>query len=451
MKINELLNKLNIQINVCFDIKNVTNDSRKCNENSLYISMYDEYLEDAVGKGIKVVVSDKYIKYHNLVVIYVKDVKSFYFKALKEFYGNYDSYIIGITGTCGKTTTVTLLYETLKLACKNTLLISSNGNFLYYDEKEEYLKTNNTTPNIEIIYELMNKYAFNYVIIEVSSQGLMSDRLEGINFDLAAFLNLSNEHLDYHGTISNYLAAKLKLFKNLKSSGIALVNFNSKYKEEILKLNIRTYSFGITQGDYQIDYLEGDLETMKVNLSGKWISSSLTGAYNAENISAVNAILNVINISNYYLEQCLISGFKVNGRLEIIKYHNNQIIVDFAHTEKEVEVLLKHLKRYCKNKLYIVIGCGGNRDKFKRPIIGRLSTIYGDYVIFTEDNSRNEKSIDIITDMTKDLITDNYIIIINRMDAVKMGISLLNDNDILVIVGMGTDDLKILNGVLTNE
>lgn len=453
MKLYDVLNKLNIKISekLDIDILKVTNDSRKCFENCLYINTNPSYLEEALSNGVKVVVSEKYISNQNIIVIYVKDINEFYYKALSAFYNVNHGFKIGVTGTCGKTTTVYLLYETLKLLHKNVLLISSNGNYIYFNHNETYYETINTTPNIEIIYELIDKHVYDYIIIEVSSQGLMNNRLKGIIFDMGCFLNLSIDHLDYHRTFSNYLNAKIKMFKMIKKGGIGLVNYHSKFKDLFCLENLLIFTFGVNKGDYSISYNQPSLEKITVKIEGNNVSTFLTGEYNAENISCVNAILNVLNINRKYLIDCLKQGFKVPGRYEVVNYLNNLIIVDFAHTEKEVEVLLKFVSSHKKNKLYLVIGCGGDRDKLKRPIIGELSSKYSDFVIFTEDNSRSEKTISIINDMVKNIKNNNFITILNRYDAIKYGISLLDYNDILLVVGKGIDKTRIHDSLLSDK
>lgn len=452
MKLYDYLKKLNIEINdkVDLEILNVTSDSRKCDEESLYINLNEKYLINALENNPKVIVSEKYIDNYDGIIIYVKDINSFYYNALKNFYNINKGIKIGVTGTCGKTTTVTLLYKSLKYTNANLLLISSNGNFTYINKEEKYYKTINTTPDIETIYKLIDKFNYDYIIIEVSSQGIMNHRINGILFDVCCFLNLSNDHLDYHKTISNYLNAKLKLFKQLKKDGIAIVNDNTKFKNLFYFDNIKTYSFGIDSGDYSISYENLSLEKMKIKIQDKSISTTLTGEYNAENISCVNAILNVLEIDNSCLIKTLENGFKVPGRFEIIKYLNNLIIIDFAHTEYEVEVLLKHVSNYKYNNLYTIIGCGGNRDNSKRPVFGMLTTTYSEFVILTEDNSRNENVIDILEDVKKGITKDNYSCILNRYDAIKYGISLLKDNDILLIIGKGIEETYYNDKLLTD-
>lgn len=452
MKLYNFLNKLNIMINenVKLNILNITSDSRKCDENSLYINLNNNYLKNAIDNGVRVIVSENYIDCSNVIVIYVKDIKCFYYRTLKTFYNIANGFKIGVTGTCGKTTTVTLLYETFKNINKNLLLISSNGNYTYINGIENYYKTSNTTPDIETIYELLNIYPYDYVIIEASSQGLMNNRLKGIVFDMCVFLNLSSDHLDYHKTLSNYLNAKLELFNNLKNNGIGLVNYHNKFKSLFLSDKYDTYTFGINEGDYYISYEKVDFETMKIKLEDKYALTYLVGDYNAENISAVNAILSLLNIDTNYLIKCLNNGFNVDGRFNVISYKENKIIIDFAHTEKEVERLLNYVNDYEFNNRYIIIGSGGDRDRSKRPVFGFLTTSFADLVIFTEDNSRSEDTIDIINDMTRCLNKNNYSCILNRYDAIKYGINLLGKNDVLLIIGKGIDKTKCYDRYLSD-
>ena len=447
MKLTELLNSLKIKHEDVkdLDFTKITKDSRKCNGNTIYFNINKKYLTSAIKNNAKIIITDDDYFNNKLIVIKVNKLFDIYVKALKFLYLNYNPKIIGITGTSGKTTTTTLLYETLKLANKNILLIGTDGNFKFINNLEIITDTINTTPDIEVIYELIGSYTFDYIILEVSSQGLVNKRISGLLFDIAVFLNISNEHLDFHKTIDNYFASKLLLFRQLKSNGVALINDNLLYKDKIKKICKKYYTFGINKGNYQINYQELNLETMKINIQDKWLVTRLTGSYNAENICAVYGVIKLLRINYNYLIKCLDYGFKVSGRLDILNYKNNKIIVDFAHTEKEVLVLLQYLRKFCHNKLYVIIGCGGDRDPYKRPVIGTISTQYADYVIFTEDNSRSENPKKIINDMLKEIKMSNYKIILNRFEAIKFGISLLKNEDILVVIGKGLEVTVIKN------
>lgn len=447
MNVLELFSKLNIKqpCSVNYEISNITKDTRKINKNSLFFLFDKKYLKEALKKNVSIIVTDLDINSKLITIIKINNLNDCYTAALKLFYLIYNPYIIGITGTCGKTTTCTLVYRTLKLANKNTLLISSNGIYSYYSKKEEEFPNNNTTPDLEIIYYYISKFKYDYVIIEVSSQGIANGRIAGIEFNLGAFLNISQDHLDYHITFSNYLNTKRKLFDQIKSNGICLVNNNSKYKNHFVLPDLTNYTFGLFSSDYTIEVLEVSLETMNIKIEDKYITTVFTGLHNAENISAAYAIIKILNINVKYLIMVLQQHQEIDGRFNVISYNSNKIIVDFAHTEKEFEVILKHLYENKKNKLYVVAGCGGNRDKDKRPVLGYLCSKYCDYSIITEDNSRNEDVYDIVDDIKSGFLNQNYVVVIDRFEAIKYGVSLLLEYDILVILGMGKDNSYLIN------
>ena len=344
MNVLELFNKLNIyeKCSINYEISNITKDTRKLNRNSLFFLFDKKYLKEAILKNVAVIITDLEIECSKTTIIKINNLLKCYSDALKLFYLTYRPFIIGITGTCGKTTTTTLVYRTLKLANKNTLLISSNGINSYYLGKETEYTTSNTTPDLEVIYSYISMFNYDYIIIEVSSQGISHGRISGIEFDLGVFLNISQDHLDYHLTFSNYLNTKRKLFDQINKSGVALINNNSKYKTCFITPNISNYTFGFLDSDYNIEVLEVQLETMKIKIEDKCITTAFTGLHNAENISAVYAITKILNVNVKYLIMVLQQHYEIDGRFNVINYKTNKIIVDFAHTEKEFEVVLKH-------------------------------------------------------------------------------------------------------------
>ena len=447
MNVLELFNKLNIneKCSVNYEISNITKDTRKINKNSLFFLFDKKYLKEAILKNVSIIITNLEIECNKTTIIKVSNLQKCYSEALRLFYLTYCPFIIGITGTCGKTTTCTLVYRTLKLANKNTLLISSNGIFSYYLGKETEYPTSNTTPDLEVIYSYISTFNYDYIIIEVSSQGISHGRISGIEFDLGVFLNISQDHLDYHLTFSNYLNTKRKLFDQINKSGIALINNNSKYKNYFITPNISNYTFGFLDSDYNIEVVEVHLEKMEIKIEDKCITTTFTGLYNAENISAAYAVTKILKVNVKYLIMVLQQHYEIDGRFNVINYKTNKIIVDFAHTEKEFEVVLKHLYENKINKLYVVAGCGGNRDKDKRPVLGYLCSKYCDYSIITEDNSRTEDVHDIINDIKSGFINENFVVIIDRFDAIKYGISLLLEYDILAILGMGKDKSYLIN------
>ena len=228
----DLINDLSVLNNHI--VTKITKDSRNVCLNAVFICENIDYLLEGINKGAKTIITnfDVINTYLDINIIKQDNLKEVYQTLLKKFYQNYQSpYLIGLTGTCGKTTTSTILYRVLKQKY-NPLLIGSNG--IYYQDNDIEIKheINNTTPSLEIIYEFIYLKRFDYVIIEVSSQGLDDGRVEGLSFDLGVFLNLSSEHLDHHINMDNYFQSKLKLFKKIKEDGISLINSKLLFKEK---------------------------------------------------------------------------------------------------------------------------------------------------------------------------------------------------------------------------
>lgn len=447
MTVEKLFNILNIsEENVNnFEISNITSDTRKIEENTIFFLFDKKYVDKVINTNVRIVLTNLNVSLDNKKVIIIEDLLECYSKCLKIFYLNYNPYIIGITGTCGKTTTSTLIYRTIKDSNKSVLLLCSNGVYSYFNKQESFFETFNTTPNLETIYYHMSTHNFDYVIIEVSSQGIANNRIYGIDFDLCVFLNFSQDHLDYHITLENYLETKLKLFNQIKKDGIGVFNCNFLYKDKVSNNLINNYTFGINNGVFKISVIKVDLKQMKLKIEDKCISTNFTGLHNAENIAASYAVIKLLDIKLQHLYRVLQQYYAIEGRYEIINYLSNNIIIDFAHTEKEFDVILSHLNRNKLNKLYVIAGCGGNRDKHKRPILGKLCSKYADFTVLTEDNSRDENLDNIIIDIESGFVNNNYIVILDRFDAIKYGIELLNESDTLVILGMGKEKNYFLN------
>lgn len=428
---------------------NITNNSKKVNDFSIYFCNNIKYLEEAVLKNVKtIILEDKYSLsvVEGINILYEKNLKQVYADTLKKFYkGRKFPFLIGITGTCGKTTTSYILYSILKLK-HNVCLIGSNGIYSYYNNNEEYITTINTTPSLEIIYENILKQDYDFAIIEVSSQGLDDLRLEGLEFDLICFLNLSPEHLDYHKNLNNYLKSKLKLFNLLKRNGLIVINKNLLCHEELKKYKGENI-FSIDD----IELIEQNLSYQIIKINDIKVKTKLCGLFNIENFTAVLKIIKLLNIELKSFIKVLENDLIIPGRYNMYKFNDRTFIIDYAHTSHEVKSLLEHLNvSKCKN-LITVIGCGGNRDKFKRPIIGDLSTKYSDYVIFTQDNNRNEKGLNIILDILKGVKKNNYEVILNRFNAIKRAYIVSNSDDIIVIVGRGMEKYFIDKLGLTTD
>ena len=343
--------------------------------------------------------------------------------------------VIGITGTNGKTTTSFLLYEALNMLNIKCAYIGTIG--FYLDKKIKNL--NNTTPgNIEL-FELINKaydMGYQYVIMEVSSHSLKQKRCSFIDFSYAIFTNLSEDHLDYHKNMLDYVESKQILFKEL-CHGINIVNNDDLYSDYFKINNYVTYGFN--KSDYQINYLKDNIIINNVKYKTK-----LIGKHNVYNLSCVIIILLLLNVLPKNIKKITKNLVAPAGRLELIKSKTNLIFIDYAHTPDAVLKVLDTVKNIKHKRIITIIGCGGNRDPYKRSIMGTIATNNSSYVIFTNDNPRLEDPNKIINDITSKLDNNNYEIILNRAKAIKRGIQLLLKNDILLVLGKGHEDYQII-------
>lgn len=413
-------------------------NSKNVKEGDTFLALGEkghQYIEDALNNGASKIICE-YGKYNNMLK--VKDTRKYLIKYLKDNYYDKikDIKLIGITGTSGKTTTSFLVYQMLNALDEKTAYIGTNGFYI-----DKFIKTlNNTTPDIYDLYELLLECSLNNVktvVMEVSSHALSMNRVKTLKFDIACFTNITSEHMDYHKNMKRYFKAKRKLFKMLRNDKIAIIN-EGKYGNKLLKLN--NYNILVKEDD--IKDIEFFINKTKFKYKNYKFNINLVGYYNVLNyIDALNIVLN----SGYKIEKIKrIKVFPPKGRMEMIKYKTNVIFIDYAHKPDAVEKVLLLSQKIKEGKIYTILGCGGDRDKTKRPVMGNISVIYSDYVIFTSDNPRGEDPYQILADITEDLIPDNYEIIVNRKEAIQKGIELLKDKDILLILGKGHEEYQII-------
>ncbi len=412
-------------------------DSRKVIEGDTYISLTnnEDYILDAISKGASKVICESGL--YSVDTLIVKDTR----KYLKEYLDNFYKEkfkkikIIGVTGTNGKTTTCYLAWQIFNKLGYKSSYIGTIG--FYIDAKIKDLE--NTTPDILDIYNMINESidsGCSYIFMEVSSQALSYGRLGDLKFDYAIFTNLTNEHLDYHKTMENYALAKQKLFNQ---ANIRIINYDSDYKDYFITPESITYGFN--GGDYYIEeYSVGDITKFKIN--GKIYKTNLIGKYNIYNL-----LISIILLDKENIEYDIKTFEKLDfpkGRMDVIEYRDNKIIVDYAHTPDAIKNVLNAAKELDHGSIITIIGAGGNRDKSKRPLMGCIATELSDYVIFTDDNPREENELSIIDDIIQNVDTSNYEIITNRQKAIIKGIQMLNKFDILLVLGKGHEDYQII-------
>ena len=386
---------------------NISANSKK--GNNIFVSLNNKYIDDAINNGFKkIIVSKSKFKAVKSTRKYLeKYLKKYYYKQIK------DIILIGVTGTNGKTSTSYLIYQALNLAGIKCSYIGTIGFYLENDIK----KLNNTTPDICDLYEMIIESincGCKAVVMEVSSHALKLGRVNTLKFDYAILTNITEDHLDFHKTYKDYYKTKMSIFKKLKKKGT-----------KISDIKIENY-------DINKDYFE---------YNNKIYNTKIKGEYNIKNIIPSIIILDKMNIDSRKIipQLCL-----PPGRMQIIKFKNNNIIIDYAHTPDAMEKIISTVKMMNHNRIITIFGCGGNREKEKRPKMGEIASLLSDYVILTNDNPRDENPKEIIREIKQNM-NNNYKIIYDRKKAIQEGIKMLKENDVLLILGKGHEEYQIID------
>jgi len=462
MRLNDLIKNMPfINIKGCRDLEitGITKDSRAVGEGYMFFATGKSgtYIDDALKRGAKAIVTDKEPASPFECVITVEDVAASLGEAASTFYGfpSKQMHIAGITGTNGKTTTTYLVESVLMNAGKKAGVI---GTISYrYDGKA--LKADNTTPGAAETHSLlkdMHLAGVAFVVMEVSSHALDQKRVEGVDFDIGIFTNLTHDHLDYHGDIESYKGAKRLLFeyylkKSAKEQKFAILNIDDpSTRDFIVAAPTRTLSYS-TKG-YADAHLLGYSENINgleldVSLLGKKISlaSPMIGVFNASNILAACLYGHITGIPYDNIGKGIKSLEGVPGRLERIKNPKGfSVFVDYAHTPDALGNVLALLNRLKKGRLILVFGCGGDRDTAKRPIMGRIAAHLADLTIITSDNPRTEDPQNIIQDIIYGFHNNPFKVIEDRKEAIHEAIKAAQDDDVVLVAGKGHEDYQLV-------
>lgn len=447
-------------------VADVCTDSRKCTRGSLFIAVKGaaadghKYIPDAIENGASVVLYedgaeiDQYRR-DGVVFIPVRDGRVAEAIAAKNFYKDPTSCIklIGVTGTNGKTSIATLLYTLFRNLGYECGLLSTIANFVGNRRYE----TINTTPGPVELNRLLAEMVdcgCEYCFMEVSSHALDQKRTEGLKFTGAIFTNLTHDHLDYHKTFANYLAAKKRLFDTLDAGAFALTNEDDKNGLVMLQnCKARRYSYSCrTAADFKTKVIEKTIEGTLLNINGKEIWCRFIGLHNAYNITAVYGAAVILGMNEDEVAVGVSRLTAVSGRLEYFKGSNDIIAaVDYAHTPDALENVLKTLKDLNPaGDLVCVFGCGGDRDRTKRPEMGAIAGKYADKIVVTSDNPRSEDPMAIINDIKEGMdikakSRSNFIP--DRGEAVRVAILNAKPGSIILVAGKGHEDYQIINGV----
>lgn len=407
-----------------------------------------DYIEDAIKNGATAIIAEKEVKC-SVPVTVVENSAEYYQKLLvKEYKDDFkDLKLIGITGTNGKTTSAWLTYQMLLGLGKKAAYIGTLG----FICENYYQELPNTSPEILTIYKLLDKAKdlnCEYVVMEVSNFALDQKRIEGLEFVAGAFTNLTEDHLDYHKTMENYLEAKLKLTDYIKKDGILLVNKDDEASKKFIEKfkNTKTYGYGSADYDIISDDIHPDHTdiTFKVNGHEYKVTTNLTSKFNVYNYFTMFSILCELGFDIELVIEKTKNLKAPKGRCETYKVKDGFAVVDYAHTPDAVLKVVTAYKELARARVITVVGCGGDRDPMKRPIMGEIASNYSDYVIFTNDNPRTEDPEKIMKDILAGVKKDNYEVCLDRREAIKRALDMICKDDIVLLLGKGHEDYQIL-------
>ena len=466
MKISKLITILG-ENNAKFDdveCAGIFIDSRKVCENSIFICINGarvdghDYYEQAIDRGAKLIICQRDLGLENQII--VKEPFIAYTELCSYYFGNPASKmkLVGITGTSGKTTTSYMVKSLLEQAGHKVGLIGTIQNII----GDEKLPSHNTTPEayeLHSLFELMLKAGCDYVVMEVSSQALDQQRVHGLHFETAVFTNLSQDHLDYHITMENYLNAKLKLFEMCDN---AVINLDddaaSKVIDKAKSSGCKVYTFAAKRDD--ADFIAKDTRFAADSVGYEFVTNSkigrvkvmVPGAFMVYNSMAAGVVGISTGIDFDSVVKYLQNVKGVKGIVEVVPCDRDYtLIIDFAHTPDELKNVITMLSQFKNGRLVVLFGCGGDRDRTKRPLMAEAVTSLADFTIVTSDNPRSEEPGEIIKDILKGVKCgkDKYIVIEDRKEAIKYAVKNAKTDDIVLFAGKGYETYQILkNGTI---
>ena len=438
-------------------------DSRSIESNDVFVaikgSVVDghDFIDQVIGKGVVAIVCETLPSNLQSGITYIEVENSA--KALAFMASNYygvpseNLKLVGVTGTNGKTTVATLLYQLFKKAGFKVGLLSTVR--IMVDNKE--YKATHTTPDSLTINKYLNEMSnvgVEFCFMEVSSHGIHQHRTEGLHFTGGIFTNITHDHLDYHKTFAEYRDVKKSFFDNLPASAFALVNVDDKNGLVMLQnTQAKKYTYALkTYANYRVQILENEFGglLLKINESEVW--TRLIGNFNAYNILAIYGTAELLGLDKQEILQLISALESVSGRFQyLISDEKITAIVDYAHTPDALKNVLETINsiRTKNEELITVVGCGGDRDKTKRPKMGHIATELSTKVIFTSDNPRSEEPETIISDIEKGVEPQHakkVLSIVDRKQAIKTACQLAQPNDIILIAGKGHETYQEIKG-----
>ena len=463
MKIGELLKNIEYKTfsgDADVEFTGLCTDSQKVKSGDLFLcykgSEFDshEFAKEAVSRGAAALICERKLEC-DVPQIIVSDGRATVAPAARAFYGFADKglKLVGITGTNGKTTTTYMLASIFESAGKKVGVIGTLG--ISYEGK--FIAPELTTPDpiyLHSVFADMLKCGVEFVFMEVSAHAIYFDKIAGLKFKVGIFTNCTQDHLDFFGNMGNYADCKKSFFTDSRCE-YAVINSDDKIGRQIIHDFKKAVSYGLKN---PADVFAVDIEenikgtSFVINLFDELyeINLQITALHNVYNAMCSAACAKILGVETGYIAEGLSKLKSVTGRLELVaKFNGADIFVDFAHTPDGLEKSLQALKKLCKGKLYCLFGCGGNRDKTKRPIMGRIAAENSDFCIVTSDNPRFEDPYEIICEIEAGMkpLNNKYVTVTDRETATEYAINLLENGDILLVAGKGGEYYQEIMGI----
>ena len=445
------------------DVASITFDSRKAGNGAMFVAQNGvhvdghNYIGMAIEKGTSVVVCQELPAEQpkDVVFIVVDNSDIALGIAASNFYGNpsHKLQLIGITGTNGKTTTVTLLHRMMRDMGLHAGLISTIVNRI---DDEEIAATHTTPDAVELnaLLARMVERGCEYCFMEVSSHAIVQNRIAGLRYAGAIFSNITHDHLDFHKTMANYIAAKKGLFDSLSAEAFALTNIDDKNGRVMVqncKARVKTYSLQ-TAADFRCKILESSIHGQQLELNGKEFWTPLVGRFNAYNITAIIATAILCGFDSDDVMRVASGLAAAPGRFQYLHGKGITAIVDYAHTPDALQNVIETINevRTKSQNLIVVVGCGGDRDPLKRPVMARIAAEGCNHLVLTSDNPRTENPDAILDQMENGLTAEERcktVRITDRRQAIKTATMMAREGDIILIAGKGHETYQEINGV----
>ena len=445
------------------EIDKIELDSRKIKANDVFVAIDGaevnghKFIDAAIKAGSKCIVSQEEITdpEENICYIVTRDSRKFLGDLVNNYYGNPSQQLklIGVTGTNGKTSIATVLYKLFKKMGHKVGLISTVENKVH----DEVLDSERSTPDAISLTRLLDQMVdagCDYAFMEVSSHAIHQQRIAGQHFAGGIFTNITHDHLDYHGTFKEYIRVKKLFFDEMPSESFAITNVDDKNGEVMVQSsNARIAKYSLrTLVDYKAKIVSNDFSGLLLNINGREVHTRLLGRFNAYNLLAVYATADLLGFEQDEILFALSEIPPVEGRFDVIRGKDGRVgIVDYAHSPDALEKIITTIKSIERAKqLIVLVGCGGDRDKAKRPVMGKIAANLSDTAIFTSDNPRGEDPDEILKAMYKDLSEEEEAKVIeieDRSQAIKTAVKISKPGDIILIAGKGHEKYQEINGV----